>query len=255
LGPFFHSFLSTKGWLGAFLIPPPQKKIQDFNFKDIHDGVFKFTDRIAILSSLANKSTYYSDIKKKCDELGILVNPVAEREITSGQIQFAISIFKVQQVFDLSHLKFDHSLYDKNGKDLFESLQKLFYSKKFWHRPLIMSKEGIVFKPTNMFDHFATPFLKIESKGENERLLKISVSYAGSPKPFTNVIIQDENYNQLGTINEYINNGITKDDIFTKLILLPVTSDSLRLVISNYQRKASYMPSSIKIEQARCIQN
>ena len=141
-------------------------------------------------------------------------------------------------------------LFYKEGSNLQAALEEHYY-KVQTKEQLSFKNPDIFFKPVDNKDHLATEYIKTYNT-EGLRWLKIIFSFLKSKKPNSNLLIyiQDEAFNQLERIQFNVVKDNQEEGTYINYVKIPDYLRSFRLVITTLDGSATYIPSSIKIEQS-----
>ena len=117
-----------------------------------------------------------------------------------------------------------------------------------------MEGDSLVFKPTDIRDHLATPFLQLEAqKGMTERRLRLTASYPSSYPPGKNCVIflQDQGYTRLSSSLETdrITDSKGETRYASQTIIVPRNVSKFRILISTTDGKVTRIPFSLRVEK------
>jgi len=153
-------------------------------------------------------------------------------------------------LFHDSKIDDSHILFNKTKNDLLKTLEKNLYGDLTQPHYLELIGNNIIFKPTDLRDHLATPLINLTQTYE-KRWLKIQLSVSSSNHIDTdwNITIQDENYAILILFDCLELLALSDKGNSSVYFELENEIKKIRLVINSNTGKETTIPLSISVEQ------
>ena len=137
------------------------------------------------------------------------------------------------------------ALFDKEGKALFKSLEKNIYGAPGSEPPVSVGPEGLVFRPTHMDDHLATPFIDVS--GSDGAWVRVHCTWpAEAALRGCDLYVQDDRCNQLVGIES---GPSPHGSEFDRWFEIPALSAKVRVVMTAKVMEAVVAPKAIRIER------
>jgi molybdenum cofactor biosynthesis enzyme MoaA len=140
------------------------------------------------------------------------------------------------------------ALFEKEGKALFRSLEKSFYGESGAEAPFNFAPEGLVFKPTHVSDHIATPFIAVADPGAATAWIRVHCTWPAAAVPLRscNLYVQDDRFNRLVSVET---GSAPRGSEFDHWFEVPADGRKVRLVMTADTMDAVAVPSTIRIER------
>jgi len=137
-------------------------------------------------------------------------------------------------------------LYDYEGTDLIDHLEKNFYAHGGKVELVRSGSLGIVFQPSTPRDHLTTPFVSLTKTGRSRPLsIRLTFLQRGKPNEKCSVYLQDDGFNKVSSSIRFPG----ETGVFFANVEIPSGLTPIRLVIEACDRKPTFVPFAVKIEQ------
>jgi hypothetical protein len=140
------------------------------------------------------------------------------------------------------------ALFNKQGKELFKSLQKNFYGEMPAEPPFRFATEGLFFKPTDITDHLATPYVDVVNEGASSAWIRVQCTWpAEGALRSCDLYVQDERFNRLVSVETGSTPQVSE---FDRWFEVSAEARKVRIVMTGaLTMEEVAVPSSIRIER------
>jgi len=146
------------------------------------------------------------------------------------------------------------SLFDKKGLALVKGLEIMSYGAPRDQGVLVQDATSILFQPTDVRDHLATPLLQLKPDGDMvESHLRLTVSFSSKYPPGDNctIYLQDQAFTRISSPLDTTHTTSSTGEIhfISQTITVPRNVSKVRVLMGTTDGKPTYIPLSLRLEK------